>query len=41
VKILSGDKRALHRFVDVFGWRNLGTTVPVPTPRKSTSLAAR
>jgi len=41
VKILSGDKRALHRFVDVFGWRNLGTTAPVPTPRKSNSLAAR
>ena len=41
VKILSGDKRALHRFVDVFGWRNLGTIVAAPTPRKSRSLAAR
>ena len=27
-KILAGDKRALHRFLDVFAWRNLPNVAP-------------
>jgi len=41
VKILSGDKRALHRFLDVFSWRNLPSLVAAPTPRKSKTATAR
>jgi len=41
VKMLSGDKRALRRFVDVFGWRQLAALVPAPTPRKSKSFVPR
>jgi len=40
VKILSGDKRALHRFVAVFAWR-LPTITAAPRPRKARNAAAR
>lgn len=39
-RIASGDRRALHRFVDVFAWRNLPRIAP-PEPRKSKAAAAR
>lgn len=36
VKITSGDKRALHRFVDVFAWRDLPRGAPLgPPPARS------
>ena len=43
VKILAGDKRALHRFLDVFAWRNLPNVAPPATParRAGTRSATR
>jgi hypothetical protein len=40
VRIVSGDKRALHRFLDVFAWR-LPNLAAAPAPRKSKRVATR